>query len=165
MSARVPTEPAATPSESPTAAQSERALVKGDKRRFRITVAVVALGCVLSVAGVAAYIEWPRHAPMGERFHTMVVARGDVVSNVAGEPEVVRDALRVLDGALDFHPPGAAKGDGDAVWVVSKRGPRRVPIVAGIGDGVFTAVEGDLHEGDTVIVALTDAGAQAYGSD
>lgn len=84
---------------------------------------------------------------------------------VAIETAAAHDVWRVLDAALAFRPPNKKPGDGDEVWVLTRRGPRRIPVVRGIGDGIATQVEGDLHDGDMVIVALTEAGREAYGTD
>jgi RND family efflux transporter MFP subunit len=81
------------------------------------------------------------------------------------ETAAAHDVWRVLDAALEFRPPNKKPGDGDEVWVLTPRGPRRTPVVRGIGDGIATQVEGDLHDGDMVIVALTEAGREAYGTD
>jgi HlyD family secretion protein len=51
---------------------------------------------------------------------------------------------------------GANEQKRQGVWVLDGQKPRRVPIVAGISDGNYTAApSGDLKEGDAVIVEAT----------
>ena len=81
------------------------------------------------------------------------------------ETAAAHDVLRVLDEALEFRPPDEQRSDGDAVWVLSRKGLRRIPVIVGIGDGALTEVNGELDEGELVIVELTEAGREAYGGD
>lgn len=90
--------------------------------------------------------------------------RPGMTGTVGIETVAVHDAWRVLDAALAFRPPGEKRRDGAAVWVLTAKGPRRRPVVVGIGDGTMSAVEGDLRDGDMVILELTDAGREAYGT-
>jgi HlyD family secretion protein len=51
---------------------------------------------------------------------------------------------------------GAAGQKKQGVWILDGQQPRRVPLVAGISDGNYTAVpSGDLKEGDAVIIDAT----------
>lgn len=67
------------------------------------------------------------------------------------------DAVRVPNAALRFKPPGMPIEKKKTVaWTLGAEGqPRAIPIQAGIADSLFTEVlEGELHEGDPVIVGL-----------
>jgi HlyD family secretion protein len=71
--------------------------------------------------------------------------------------------LRVPNTALRFKPPGVpTEKKKSAVWTLDAQGrPRAVPIGAGATGASFTEIkEGDLREGDAVIVGLeaTEAG-------
>jgi len=88
-----------------------------------------------------------------------------MTASVEIETAAVYDVLRVPNGALHFQLPDEAQADGDGLWLAAPAGPRRAPVVRGLTDGIVTAVEGELHEGDAVIVELTEAGRKAYGDD
>ena len=86
-----------------------------------------------------------------------------MTASVEVETAARHDALFVPNGALHFLPPDATASAGDAVWIVAAEGPHRVPVTVDVSDGVSTVIEGELHEGDAVIVELTEAGRKAYG--
>ncbi|HEX8536256.1 MAG TPA: efflux RND transporter periplasmic adaptor subunit, partial [Cystobacter sp.] len=87
------------------------------------------------------------------------------------------NVLTVPNAALRFRPPappeggrpGGRKGaDGQAaaappppgtktVYVLRQGRPERVNVKAGVTDGSYTEVEGELNEGDQVITALSTA--------
>lgn len=67
------------------------------------------------------------------------------------------EVLRVPNAALRFKLPGTpTERKKSVVWVLGATGlPRQVTIRAGISDAMLTeVVEGDLHKGDSVIVAV-----------
>ncbi len=74
-------------------------------------------------------------------------------------------------GAWKAHAGGGARGDGPSdkrtVWVLRSGRPQMVPIRVGLSDGSTTeVVEGDLHEGDPLIIdasANETAGAAPTG--
>jgi HlyD family secretion protein len=74
-------------------------------------------------------------------------------------------------GSAGGHPrAGGARADGPSdrrtVWVLGGGRPRMVPLQIGLSDGSTTeVVQGELHEGDAVIVdaTVTDGGAGAPG--
>jgi HlyD family secretion protein len=66
-------------------------------------------------------------------------------------------AIQVPNAALRFRPADEAKSAppqrGQAVWVLEKGKPRRVPVTTGISDGLVSELlAGDLAEGQQVIV-------------
>ncbi len=86
------------------------------------------------------------------------------------------DALRVPAAALYFAPPGEAPaarrgpsfgpppGAREAAVHVLENGTlRRIPVRAGVSDGIRTAVEGPLNAGDAVVVGMTAAGSARQG--
>lgn len=86
-----------------------------------------------------------------------------MTASVEVETAARHDALFVPNGALHFVPPDQKTSSGDAVWIATADGPQRVPVTVDVSDGVSTVIDGELHEGDAVIVELTDAGRKAYG--
>ncbi len=86
-----------------------------------------------------------------------------MTASVEVETAARHDALFVPNGALHFQPPDQVAPAGDAVWTVGSEGPQRVPVTVDVSDGVSTVIDGELHEGDAVIVELTEAGRKAYG--
>ncbi len=82
---------------------------------------------------------------------------------------VVRDVLRIPNGALRFRP--AEKGKpavaerGPAVWILENKRPRRVPVTISFSDGTYTElVAGNLKVGEPVIIeALAKPSSQAAG--
>ena len=70
-------------------------------------------------------------------------------------------ALRVPNAALRFRMPGSEpEVKGPQMWTLDAQGrPHPVQIKPGIADPMFTeALDGDLHEGDLVIVGFETAG-------
>lgn len=70
---------------------------------------------------------------------------------------VVRDVLRIPNGALRFRPAEKGKpvgGEpGPAVWVLDGNRPRRVAVKVSFSDGTYTElVSGDLKAGEAVII-------------
>ncbi|MEO5335700.1 MAG: efflux RND transporter periplasmic adaptor subunit [Magnetospirillum sp. WYHS-4] len=102
----------------------------------------------------------------------------DLLPGMTANVRIVTDrrdnVLKIPNAALRFRPPGAepapaakSRGAGKAaggegrVHLPEGAGTRAVPVRLGIGDGQFTeALEGDIKEGDAVIVA-TEGGASA----
>ena len=115
--------------------------------------------------------------------------RPGMTANVTFAYARADDVLRVPNAALRFRmnpdksaqtrdradgggrrPPGASRGDGGeaetprrSIWVLRNDKPERVAIRTGATDGTASALlEGDLHEGDLVIVDSVDtAGGSA----
>ncbi|MCB9647037.1 MAG: efflux RND transporter periplasmic adaptor subunit [Deltaproteobacteria bacterium] len=88
-----------------------------------------------------------------------------MTANVTFEVARRQDALRIPNAALRFRPAGATAGpqeDGRrAVYVLRDGRPARVPVELGISDGRFTeVVQGDLHEGDEVVLEESSGGAR-----
>jgi HlyD family secretion protein len=62
------------------------------------------------------------------------------------------DVLKVPTAALRFRP-GGSPFSGPAVWIRGPGGPIEKRMHVGISDGTFTEVEGDLRQGEDVVVA------------
>jgi HlyD family secretion protein len=93
-----------------------------------------------------------------------------MTANVTIQVRKFEDALRIPNAALRFRPSdtpketGAARDKGKGkppagqrVYILGKDGkPAAVPVKTGVSDGTFTLlVEGDLKEGDALIVGET----------
>ena len=99
------------------------------------------------------------------------ILKPGMTANVAIRVAEVRGTLKVPASALRFRPgngsgegrrraaspaPGATeerRSSGPVVWVLQEgkeRPLRRVPVEVGLSDGTWTAVSGDLREGDRV---------------
>jgi HlyD family secretion protein len=88
-------------------------------------------------------------------------------------------ALAIPNAALRFHPPGprdggaegrsSAPGDesdnGHTIWVMAGGSPRSVVVHVGLTDGTVTELlDGDLSEGDEIVVEATEPGADSTAS-
>ncbi len=82
---------------------------------------------------------------------------------------VVRDVVRIPNGALRFRPMVKGKpavgGRGPAVWTLDNNQPKRIPVKIGFSDGTYTElVSGEVKEGELVIIeSLSKPNAQATG--
>ena len=82
---------------------------------------------------------------------------------------VVRDVVRIPNGALRFRPVEKGKpvvgARGPAVWTLENNQPKRIPVKIGFSDGTYTElVSGDLKEGVSVIIeSLSKPNSQAAG--
>ena len=70
---------------------------------------------------------------------------------------VVRDVVRIPNGALRFRPlvkgKPVAGARGPAVWTLENDQPKRIPVKIGFSDGTYTElVSGEVKEGDLVII-------------
>jgi HlyD family secretion protein len=86
-----------------------------------------------------------------------------MTANVSVVTATKEDALRVPNAALRFKPPGVpTEKRKSAVWMLDAEGrPRAVPVGLGAMGVSFTEIrEGEVHQGDAVIVGLeaTEAG-------
>jgi HlyD family secretion protein len=99
-----------------------------------------------------------------------------LVPGMTASTEIVLDerdnVLRVPDQALRYAPSGlsgataGAARTGQHVWVLRNGRPAEVSITPGLDDGNFTEVlEGDLQEGDQVIIAERTGSAGRSSSD
>ncbi|QVL36333.1 efflux RND transporter periplasmic adaptor subunit [Aminirod propionatiphilus] len=78
-----------------------------------------------------------------------------MTANVTFEIASARRVLAVPNAAFRFSPPGEAAG-GDLLWIAGEGGSlRALPVERGLSDGLFTAVSGDVEEGQTVVTAVT----------
>ena len=72
-------------------------------------------------------------------------------------------ALAAPNAALRFHPPGAPPKDTvgtSTLWALQGGQPRPIPVHVGLTDGMVTeVVDGDVHEGDEMIVEAIEASA------
>jgi HlyD family secretion protein len=89
-----------------------------------------------------------------------------MTANVSIIIQTRKNALRITNAALRFRmserPQGAVAGaaagaggerKGPSIWVLENGKPKRVAIVPGISDGIYTEiVSGDLKEGQDVII-------------
>lgn len=71
--------------------------------------------------------------------------------------------LRIPNAALRYTPSGKGsagpgkRGQGQGVWIIENKKPKRLQIKTGISDGNYTEIiSGPLREGDAVIVTSTD---------
>ncbi len=83
--------------------------------------------------------------------------RPGMTANVSVIVAEKKDILKVPNAALRFKPSERGKAvpqqKGPGVWIIEKGNPKRIPVVAGIGDGTYTElVKGDIREGQEVIV-------------
>ncbi len=88
--------------------------------------------------------------------HDLLLKPG-MTANVAIVTAHKEEVLRVPNAALRFKLPGTpTERKKSVVWVLDATGPpRQVPIRTGVSDSMLTeVVEGDVREGDSVIVAL-----------
>jgi HlyD family secretion protein len=65
--------------------------------------------------------------------------------------EAKEDVLRVPSAALRFRPKGAPFS-GPAVWILGPAGPVESRVQVGLSDTAFTEVEGDLREGESIVL-------------
>lgn len=76
------------------------------------------------------------------------------------EIDRAKSALAVRDAALRFRPEASEAAPRSVVYVVDPSGAlRRVPVEAGVTDGVWTQVKGQLSEGDQVAVGFVSSEA------
>jgi HlyD family secretion protein len=72
-------------------------------------------------------------------------------------------ALAAPNAALRFHPAGAAPKEADGtstLWALHGGQPQAVPVHVGLTDGMVTElVEGQVREGDELIVEAIESGA------
>lgn len=67
-------------------------------------------------------------------------------------------ALLVPNAALRFTPPGRTRGREHGVWLADPGAlPRFVPVHVAVSDGLRSAVQGDLHVGDPVLIGVGKA--------
>jgi HlyD family secretion protein len=83
--------------------------------------------------------------------------RPGMTANVSVIVAEKKEILKVPNAALRFKPLERGKAvpqqKGAGVWIIEKGTPKRIPVVAGIGDGTYTElVKGDIREGQEVIV-------------
>jgi HlyD family secretion protein len=71
--------------------------------------------------------------------------------------------LRIPNAALRYTPSGKGsagpgkRAQGQSVWIIENKKPKRLQIKTGISDGNYTEIiSGPLREGDAVIVTSTD---------
>jgi len=62
-----------------------------------------------------------------------------------------KDVLKVPRAALRFRPKDA-RFFGPAVWVLGPSGPIEKPVRVGLSDSTHTEIEGDLREGESVVI-------------
>jgi len=62
------------------------------------------------------------------------------------------EVLKVPSAALRFRPQGTLFS-GPAVWVLEPSGPRKRQVTIGLSSPAFVEVEGDLREGDEVVIS------------
>ncbi len=62
------------------------------------------------------------------------------------------EVLKVPSAALRFRPQGTLFS-GPAVWVLKPSGPRKRQVTIGLSSPTFVEVEGDLREGDEVVIS------------
>jgi HlyD family secretion protein len=65
--------------------------------------------------------------------------------------EAKRNVLKVPSAALRFRPKGTSFSS-PAVWVLKPNGPTQKSVRVGLSDASFVEVEGDLEQGEKVIV-------------
>ena len=75
----------------------------------------------------------------------------------------LQNVLKVPNAALRYHPADKSSTSEKAVWILDKTNkPRRIPVMTGETDGSSTQItQGDLKNGDRVIVAALDQSASA----
>jgi len=83
--------------------------------------------------------------------------RPGMTANVSVIVAEKKEILKVPNAALRFKPSERGKAvpqqKGAGVWIIEKGNPKRIPVVAGIGDGAYTElVKGNIREGQEVIV-------------
>lgn len=79
-----------------------------------------------------------------------------MTANVTFEIASARQVLAVPNAALRFSPPGEDSG-GDRLWIAdggAGRTLRALPVERGLSDGLFTAISGDVEEGQAVVTAV-----------
>lgn len=66
------------------------------------------------------------------------------------------NALRVPNAALRFRMPGVPVDRTiPHIWAMKDGSPRALPVITGLADSLYTEIQGEIHEGDTVLVGLT----------
>ncbi len=86
-----------------------------------------------------------------------------MTANVSIITDRRHDVLKAPGAALRFVPPGApgtsareGARKGAALWILKDGKPERIPVVAGISDGLFVeSVSGDVTRGQPVVVSAT----------
>jgi HlyD family secretion protein len=73
-------------------------------------------------------------------------------------PEQAHSASKAGAGPSEGKPPEGPSSESKTVWVMRGAAPQEVTIHTGLSDGTVTeVVDGDLHEGDVVVVDATSA--------
>lgn len=97
-----------------------------------------------------------------------------MTANVSVIVEEKKNVLKIPNAALRFKPPDKTRGEraagkakdasgekSQAVWILEKENPKRIPVTAGISDGSYTElVSGQVAEGQEVIVESLEKSKQ-----
>lgn len=87
--------------------------------------------------------------------NSSLLLRPGMTANVTFVIEEKKNVLKIPNAALRFKMPEASPSKEQGIWVLRQGKPVRVKVKTGINDGEWTEiVEGDIKEGDEVIVEI-----------
>jgi len=93
-----------------------------------------------------------------------------MTANVEIVTDFRQNVLKVPNEALRIKMPAGGKSpgktgnssNGQAVWVLEKNGPARIPVTTGITDGEYTEItSGGVSEGQKVVIEILAASGDA----
>lgn len=87
--------------------------------------------------------------------NSSLLLRPGMTANVTFVIEEKKNVLKIPNAAMRFKMPDASPSKEQGVWVLRQGKPVRIKVKTGLSDGEWTEiVEGDIKEGDEVIVEI-----------